>query len=202
MLGGLAKMIMSKKMDEAKQAEKGDKPKKRKTKYDPDKPFLLYGVGIQNYFVLQERLIKLFCLLTVISIPQMLIYSYFNGYNYRLDDTLYTRLSFGNMGQSSSNCGKNFINWDESQTRLHFQCECSTRISSIIAIGVDEMAATTDDQDSQISRLQNCHNDKDPMLNFAQVHQQIETQCFGTQVCTASIDNSLLATQFLTKNFE
>ena len=39
----------------------------KKTK--ADKPFLSYGAGIQNYFVLQERLIGLFCWLTIMAIP-------------------------------------------------------------------------------------------------------------------------------------
>ena len=43
-------------------------------------PFLRYGTGIQNYFAMQERLIKLFCALTIIAIPQIFIYRYFEGF--------------------------------------------------------------------------------------------------------------------------
>ncbi len=73
-------MVGKKNLEKAKEA---GKPKQKKRKYDVDKPFLLYGVGIQNYFELQKRLINLFCLLTIIAIPQMLIYQYFDGYNNR-----------------------------------------------------------------------------------------------------------------------
>jgi len=31
--------------------------------------FLNYGTGIQNYFIVQERLIQLFCVLTLLAIP-------------------------------------------------------------------------------------------------------------------------------------
>jgi len=122
---GLKKSKTKKLPTEDDKPEDGKKKKKRN--YNPDSPFLLYGVGIQNYFVLQERLIKLFCLLTLVSIPQMLIYNYFDGYNYTREDSLFTRLSFGDMGQSGNNCGMNFISWptwggvaEEPNTRLHF----------------------------------------------------------------------------------
>ena len=31
-------------------------------------PFLKYGTGIQNYFILQQRLMSLFCLLSVLAL--------------------------------------------------------------------------------------------------------------------------------------
>ncbi len=47
--------------------------KKEQSKRDKD-VFLNYGTGIKNYFILQERIIVLFCYLTILAIPQMLIY--------------------------------------------------------------------------------------------------------------------------------
>ena len=47
--------------------------KKVQKKRDKD-VFLNYGTGIKNYFILQERIIVLFCYLTILAIPQMLIY--------------------------------------------------------------------------------------------------------------------------------
>jgi hypothetical protein len=92
---------------------------KRKDKSKRNKDvFLNYGTGIKNYFIVQERIILLFCYLTILAIPQMLIYRYFDGYNYTQDNTVYTKLSFGSMGFSSSNCGTNFVNWDTYSTQV------------------------------------------------------------------------------------
>ena len=59
-----------------------------------------YGTGIVNYFLLMERMIKLLTILSIIAVPQMLIYSFFDGFNYTESESLYARLSFGNMGYS------------------------------------------------------------------------------------------------------
>ena len=42
----------------------------------------------------------------------MLIYSYFEGYNYTQTESLFAKVSFGNMGYSTNSCGMNFIDWD------------------------------------------------------------------------------------------
>ena len=83
-----------------------------------DKPFLSYGAGIQNYFVLQERLISLFCWLTILAIPQILIYRSFDGYNYTKEEGTYAGVSFGAMGYSGYSCGTNFIDWSTETTNL------------------------------------------------------------------------------------
>ena len=89
---------------------------KRHDKKEHKEIFLNYGTGIQNYFIVQERLIQLFCVLTLLAIPQMLIYRYFNGYNYTTTEPIYASLSFGAMGYTSNNCGTNFINWSDRAT--------------------------------------------------------------------------------------
>ena len=90
--------------------------KKEAKKKEHKEIFLNYGTGIQNYFIVQERLIQLFCVLTLLAIPQMLIYRYFNGYNYTTTEPIYASLSFGAMGYTSNNCGTNFINWSDRAT--------------------------------------------------------------------------------------
>ena len=42
-------------------------------------PFLSYGIGIQNYFNLQVLIIKLLCLICILTIPQMIIYTSMDG---------------------------------------------------------------------------------------------------------------------------
>ena len=69
----------------------------------------------------------------------MLIYRYFDGFNYTEGDNFYAKLSFGNMGESTSNCGTNFIDWDGSEpdVTLSLQCPGTARIRRIIDSGVD-----------------------------------------------------------------
>ena len=93
--------------------------KKKEKEHDV---FLRYGTGIVNYFVLQERLIRLFCGLSVLAILQLLIYNYFDGHNYTSKETNYTKISFGNMGYSGSICGTNFIDWTQDETIVRLQC--------------------------------------------------------------------------------
>ena len=38
-------------------------------------PFLRYGIGVQNYFNLQEILIKLIAIICLMTVPQMIIFS-------------------------------------------------------------------------------------------------------------------------------
>ena len=54
-----------------------------------DNLFLRYGTGIQNYFGIQNKLILLFCWLTLLAIPQMAIYAYFDGFNWTSQDSLF-----------------------------------------------------------------------------------------------------------------
>ena len=93
--------------------------KKKEKEHDV---FLRYGTGIVNYFVLQERLIRLFCGLSILAILQLLIYNYFDGHNYTAKETNYTKISFGNMGYSGNTCGTNFIDWTQEETIVRLQC--------------------------------------------------------------------------------
>ena len=95
----------SKKGSEAEKMKMTMKMKEKKRKKKENMPFLSYGVGVQNYFEVQTRLIYLFLLLSLLAIPQMVIYGYFEGFNYTNEENVYTALSFGNMGYSSNNCG-------------------------------------------------------------------------------------------------
>ena len=36
-------------------------------------PYLKYGIGIKNYFLLQGQLIKSFCILSIFAVIQMII---------------------------------------------------------------------------------------------------------------------------------
>ena len=38
-------------------------------------PYLQYGVAIENFFNLEVALIKIFCILSVLAIPQMIVFA-------------------------------------------------------------------------------------------------------------------------------
>ena len=98
--------------------------------------FLRYGAGIQSYFSIQANLIKLFCVLSLFTIPQLLIYNYFDGYNWTTQESLFEQLSFGNMGYSGNYCGMKFINWDSQETVVSLQCQGTARIRRVLDSGL------------------------------------------------------------------
>ena len=82
----------------------------------------------------------------------MLIYRYFNGFNYTETETIYAKVSFGNMGYSTNTCGMNFIDWEDvdpitgfSSTNLNLQCEGTARIRRIIDAGIVDTNQGGDD---------------------------------------------------------
>ena len=97
-------------------------------------PFLKYGIGIQNYFELQRKLIWVFFKLAFIAIVQCIIYYSFNGLGHLSSLSFYTKFSFGMMGFAGNNCGKSIIYTDatqplaEQETKLFFQCQQTTSI--------------------------------------------------------------------------
>lgn len=70
-------------------------------------PFLRYGIGVQNYFNMQLTMLKLFAIICLFTIPQMIVYAVEGGIGTRFSTeipllSLTTQISFGNMGYSST----------------------------------------------------------------------------------------------------
>jgi len=84
--------------------------------------FLFYGAGILNYFELQRQLMKMFCVLSLLAIPQMILFYSFGGLRNVGDVGLYVETSMGNIGFSTSDCSKAPIYFMEESTPLHFTC--------------------------------------------------------------------------------
>ena len=76
-------------------------------------PFLKFGVGIKNFFRLQVELIRIFALLSIIAIIQMIVFAHMDGLDFLGYDkvSFYARTSFGNMGYASSLCSHTIIDW-------------------------------------------------------------------------------------------
>ncbi len=71
--------------------------------------FLEYGITIENFFNLEWWLVKIFFWLTVLSIPQMIIY----GLNWSPSTlgagSVLNSLSFGGLGQAVNICAQGHI---------------------------------------------------------------------------------------------
>lgn len=106
-------------------------------------PFLSYGIGIQNYFNLQVLIIKLLCLICILTIPQMIIYASMDGTGSKFKDQsptswLMQKISFGNMGYSKAICSSVYVDWSDpsAETTLNFSCQRTTKIERVISAGV------------------------------------------------------------------
>lgn len=87
----------------------------------------------------------------------MLIYLYFEGYNYTTEESVYARVSFGNMGYSGNSCRRNFINWDTKTTRIDLQCQGSTRIRKVISTGIVDV--NQNGEENTLSEFNRCFYD-------------------------------------------
>lgn len=79
-------------------------------------PFIRYGAGVSNYFILQRNLIALFFWLSILAGFQMLIYASFNGLSFKQDlyknsESFVLLTSLANMGFSTAVCSKTPIDW-------------------------------------------------------------------------------------------
>ena len=123
-----------------------------------ENPFLRYGTGIQAYFSIQFNMIKLFCLMTIYVIPQMVVYGYFGGFNWTTDANLFEKLSFGNMGFSGNYCGMRFISWDHPTTSISLQCQGTTRIRAVIDSGIVDVNQSGEDE--KLTEFNRCYYPK------------------------------------------
>ena len=101
-------------------------------------PFLIYGPGVSNYFNLQEKLLWIFFVLTILSCFQMGIFRSFDGLG-NLGDYVTTtgKLSFGNMGFSGTSCVKMPIDWvADTSVTLSIGCEKTTQITEVVSSGM------------------------------------------------------------------
>ena len=82
-------------------------------------PLRTYGVGLTNYFVLHRNVAWAFFWCSILAFGQIFIYRSFGGLDYMDNMTTYARISFGNMGFSSTDCAKNIMNWEGEETNLY-----------------------------------------------------------------------------------
>ena len=123
----------------------------------------------------------------------MLIYDFFDGYNYTESESLYARLSFGNMGYSSNYCGMNMLHWNdgaETKVQVKLQCQGSTRIRRVIDMGLVDINQSG--EENTLAEFNRCHYDKPvdtvkfPIMRYFDQEKQTKSvmeQCYGLQYC-------------------
>ena len=101
-------------------------------------PFLGYGIGVQNYFNLQEKLLWIFFFLTIGACFQMGIFNSFGGLDGLKEYVTTTAdLSFGNIGFAGNYCAKMPIDWEhEANVKLQVKCQHTTTISGVLSSGM------------------------------------------------------------------
>jgi len=94
------------------------------------------GPGIYLYFELQKKLIKVFALLSIMSIFMMCIYASYGGMSYLPTQTFWHKVSFGNMGFPEAVCSKDILFGDADNVEIFARCQGTTAITKILHSGL------------------------------------------------------------------
>ena len=113
-------------------------------------PFLVYGPGIHNFLKINNQLVCLFLLISIIAAVQMLVFRSFKGTDGLEGYTMTSRWSFGNIGYPSNLCSKAPLmltsaseSSDES-TSMVFSCQGHTEITKVLSSGVVGYSSSDD----------------------------------------------------------
>ena len=83
---------------EKKLKEKGQRRHSKIISLDIDEPFLIYGSGLHNFLMLNDRLICVFILFALLAMLQMLVFRSFDGVSSFTGFAITTDWSFGGIG--------------------------------------------------------------------------------------------------------
>ena len=136
-------------------------------------------------------------MLSVLAVPQMLIYRYFHGLNFTSGESVLSVVSFGNMGFSTNTCGMNFIDWSigDQTVDVKLQCQGTARIRKVIDSGVVNIRQ--DGEERTFREFNRCFYDKEEKFDESHVmhgfdseyvQKQTIAQCNGMQQCEVSLD--------------
>lgn len=132
----------------------------------------------------------------------MVIYNYFDGFNWTSNANMFEKLSFGNMGFSGNYCGQRFISWDKEDTKISLQCQGTARIRAVIDTGIVDV--NQGGEDERLTEFNRCYYEKPVdiftypiMFGFdeAAIEETVMTQCNGLQQCSPSIPNKYFGTK-------
>ena len=69
-----------------------------------EKPFLEFGITIENFLGLQSKLMKVFCLLSLLACIQMSIFGAFNANAFSEDGWMFANVSFAAFSGARAKC--------------------------------------------------------------------------------------------------
>ena len=144
----------------------GKNPKKQKKKKMSEaqkaNPFLEYGIAIENFFNLECRLILIYLIVTLIALPQMIIFATFDNQSASNTSSLFSGINFGSLGQANSLCSRASNIPGAKGVKFLFTCDKDYFIGEIISVGMHAL-----DVDSYI------HGDQTSFEDF-------ENVCYNT----------------------
>ncbi len=93
------KAIADRNLDDQEEDSRTANNRKRRKKKGPNsRLFLEYGIAVENFFKLQRRLIQIYCILTLMAIPQLITFASYNA-NVAFDTTnMVEILSLASLG--------------------------------------------------------------------------------------------------------
>ena len=142
--------------------------------------FLEYGVGIATYFTLQEKLIKLFCMLTLLACIQMALFMHVGGLSLTNNETSSLHLfSFGNMGFSKAICAKSLVDFNRPLVQMSMQCERTTEPMEVLDAGILLSSALPEGTDDTLSICDSQHFEPGSVshdLNMKYFDREVFTQ--------------------------
>ena len=107
---------------EKKLKESGHRRESKLINLNFDEPFLMYGPGLHNFLMTNDRLICVFILFAALALIQMIVFRSFDGVQGITGFGITTDWSFGGIGFPTNECSKFMIDWyNESRTiNMHF----------------------------------------------------------------------------------
>ena len=191
---------MEEKLDEDGFDDQGLKiidPKKdtqgKKRKNREKNPYLQYGVAIENFFNLEVQLIKIFCVLTLLAIPQMIVLYTFD-YNVQMGGTTFLeKTSFSSMGQANTLCSKAPNQMGEKYFNFIFECDANYEITDAVfsagLLGVSHSLKINLMKMSTICYLsdQNEARDREFGINTTAIMAEVYKQCLGQNSCLPKV---------------
>ena len=113
-------------VSEAKKAHKKKSNKK-------ENPFLQYGTAIENFFNLEYALIKMFAVLSLLALIQMVIFLTYNDTNF---GGIFQESTFSGLGQATNVCsrGPNIV--DNGNFTFQYTCNINYKVTDVISTGI------------------------------------------------------------------
>ena len=93
-------------------------------------------MAIENFFHLQVQMICIFFVLTLLTLPQLIIFMTFGSNASFESSTWKDNLTFAGLGQATTLCSKSPNFFNEKQINLTFSCPKNYQVTKIFSSGL------------------------------------------------------------------